>query len=93
MMDTRPRYTGMLGMHGKRKATNLGVTRCDLLIVVGAQVELDRAHWLDDSANLLRDAKIIHIDVDAGPRKLNKKVALLTWELLEMLSVFKGALN
>ena len=29
-------YTGMVGMHGT-KAANLGVTRCDLLIVIGAR--------------------------------------------------------
>src|SRR5699024_109462 len=31
-----PRYTGMIGMHGT-KATNFGVTECDLLIVLGAR--------------------------------------------------------
>ena len=29
-------YTGMLGMHGT-KTSNLGVTKCDLLITVGAR--------------------------------------------------------
>ena len=33
---TDPRYTGMLGMHGT-KASNYGVSECDLLIVVGAR--------------------------------------------------------
>ena len=33
---TNPRYTGMLGMHGT-KTSNLGVSQCDLLIVVGAR--------------------------------------------------------
>ena len=33
---TDPRYTGMLGMHGT-KASNFGVSECDLLIVVGAR--------------------------------------------------------
>ena len=35
---TNPRYTGMLGMHGT-KTSNLGVSRCDLLIVVGARLQ------------------------------------------------------
>lgn len=33
---TNARYTGMIGMHGT-KASNFGVTRCDLLIVIGAR--------------------------------------------------------
>ena len=31
-----PLYTGMLGMHGT-KTSNLGVSGCDLLIVLGAR--------------------------------------------------------
>ena len=34
--NTRPRYTGMIGMHGT-KASNFGVSRCDLLIVIGVE--------------------------------------------------------
>ena len=34
-------YTGMLGMHGT-KTSNLGVTKCDLLITVGARFSEDR---------------------------------------------------
>ena len=33
---TDPLYTGMLGMHGT-KASNYGVSQCDLLVVVGAR--------------------------------------------------------
>ena len=33
---TDPRYTGMLGMHGT-KASNFGVSECDLLVVMGAR--------------------------------------------------------
>ena len=33
---TDPYYTGMLGMHGT-KASNLGVTKCDLLIAIGSR--------------------------------------------------------
>ena len=33
---TDPLYTGMLGMHGT-KTSDLGVTQCDLLIVLGAR--------------------------------------------------------
>ena len=41
--NTRPRYTGMLGMHGT-KASNFGVSQCDLLITVGARRPRGRPH-------------------------------------------------
>ena len=35
---TDPRYTGMLGMHGT-KASNYGVSECDLLIGSGCKIQ------------------------------------------------------
>ena len=67
---TNPRYTGMLGMHGT-KTSNLGVSRCDLLIVVGARFS-DRV--TGNTAKFARNAKIIHIDVDAA--EINKNVVV-----------------
>ena len=64
----RPRYTGMLGMHGT-KASNFGVSQCDLLIVVGARFS-DRV--TGDTKRFANKAKIIHIDVDAA--EINKNV-------------------
>ena len=55
-------YTGMLGMHGT-KTSNLGVTKCDLLITVGARFS-DRV--TGNTAKFAQNAKIIQIDVDAG---------------------------
>ena len=66
--NTRPRYTGMIGMHGT-KASNFGVSRCDLLIVIGARFS-DRV--TGDTKRFAKDAKIIHIDVDAA--EINKNV-------------------
>lgn len=66
--NTRPRYTGMLGMHGT-KASNFGVTKCDLLVVIGARFS-DRV--TGDTSRFAKDAKIIHIDVDAA--EINKNV-------------------
>ena len=63
-----PYYTGMLGMHGT-KASNLGVTKCDLLIAVGARFS-DRV--IGNSRNFARNAKVIHIDVDAA--EINKNI-------------------
>lgn len=69
---TNPRYTGMLGMHGT-KTSNLGVSRCDLLIVVGARFS-DRV--TGNTAKFAKNAKIIHIDVDAAEINKNIKVDL-----------------
>lgn len=65
---TNPRYTGMLGMHGT-KASNLGVSQCDLLVVVGARFS-DRV--TGNAKKFARHAKIIHIDVDEA--EINKNV-------------------
>ena len=66
--NTRPRYTGMLGMHGT-KASNFGVSQCDLLITVGARFS-DRV--TGNTQTFASNAKIIHIDVDAA--EINKNV-------------------
>lgn len=64
------RYTGMLGMHGT-KTSNLGVTKCDLLITVGARFS-DRV--TGNTAKFAQNAKIIQIDVDAAEINKNIKV-------------------
>lgn len=69
---TNPRYTGMLGMHGT-KTSNLGVSRCDLLIAIGARFS-DRV--TGNTAKFARHARIIHIDVDAAEINKNVKVDL-----------------
>ena len=61
-------YTGMLGMHGT-KTSNLGVTKCDLLITVGARFS-DRV--TGNASKFAKNAKIIQIDVDAA--EINKNV-------------------
>ena len=62
------RYTGMLGMHGT-KASNLGVTECDLLIAIGARFS-DRV--TGNAKKFAKNAKILHIDID--PAEINKNV-------------------
>ena len=66
--NTRPRYTGMLGMHGT-KASNLGVSECDLLIVLGARFS-DRV--TGNTKTFAKNAKILQIDVDAA--EINKNI-------------------
>jgi len=63
-----PLYTGMIGMHGT-KATNLGVTKSDLLIVIGARFS-DRV--IGNAKKFARKAKILHIDID--PAEINKNI-------------------
>ena len=62
-----PLYTGMIGMHGS-KASNLLVSKCDLLITLGARFS-DR---VISNQNHIKNAKIIQIDVD--PAEINKNV-------------------
>ena len=64
-----PKYTGMVGMHGT-KTSNLGITECDLLIVVGARFS-DRV--IGNAKKFARNAKILHIDVDAAEISKNIK--------------------
>ena len=64
-------YTsGMLGMHGT-KASNLGVSECDLLITLGARFS-DRV--TGNTKNFAKNAKILQVDVDAV--EINKNVVV-----------------
>lgn len=65
---TDPRYTGMIGMHGT-KASNLGVSECDLLIALGARFS-DRV--VGNPKKFAEHAKILHIDIDAA--EINKNI-------------------
>ena len=56
-----PLHLGMLGMHGARY-TNMALDECDLAIAIGARFD-DRATGLP--AKFLRNARIVHIDIDA----------------------------
>ena len=63
-----PHYTGMIGMHGT-KTSNLGVSKCDLLIAMGARFT-DRV--IGNPDKFATEAKIIHIDID--PAEINKNI-------------------
>ncbi len=65
---THNNFTGLLGMHGT-KASNLGVTNCDLLIVLGARFS-DRV--TSDISKFAPKAKILQIDID--PAEIDKNV-------------------
>ena len=61
-------YTGMLGMHGT-KPSNLGVSKCDLLVVLGARFS-DRV--TGNASKFATKAKILQIDID--PTEIDKNV-------------------
>ena len=61
-------YTGMIGMHGT-KTSNFGVSECDLLIALGARFS-DRV--IGNASTFARQAKILHIDIDAA--EINKNI-------------------
>ena len=61
-------YTGMLGMHGT-KASNFGVSQCDLLVVLGARFS-DRV--TGNASKFASKAKILQIDID--PAEIDKNI-------------------
>ena len=67
-----PLCTWMIGMHGT-KASNMGVTECDLLISLGSRFS-DRV--ILDSSKFAQNAKVVHIDID--PAEINKNIPAYT---------------
>lgn len=61
-------YTGMLGMHGT-KASNYGVSECDLLIAIGVRFS-DRV--IGNAKMFAKNAKILQFDID--PVEVNKNI-------------------
>ena len=87
---TDPRYTGMLGMHGT-KASNYGVSECDLLIVLGARFS-DRV--TGNTETFAKNAKILQIDID--PAEINKNIivsAEIIGDLKEVLHILNRNLK
>lgn len=82
-------YTGMIGMHGT-KASNLGVSECDLLVALGARFS-DRV--VGNAAKFVEGAKVLHIDIDAA--EINKNIrtaASVVGDLKEILTKINGML-
>ena len=77
-----PLYTGMLGMHGT-KASNFGVSECDLLIAIGVRFS-DRV--TGNVKKFATNAKILQFDVDAAEINKNVKTdASVIGDALEVL--------
>lgn len=78
-----PLYTGMIGMHGT-KASNIGVQECDLLIGLGVRFS-DRV--VSNAKTFAKNAKILHIDVDAAEIDKNiKTTASVVGDLKDILT-------
>ena len=87
---TDKRYTGMLGMHGT-KASNYGVSECDLLVVIGARFS-DRV--TGNTATFAKNAKILQIDID--PAEMNKNILItagVVGDIAEVLSKINAKLQ
>ena len=87
---TAANYTGMIGMHGT-KTTNIGVSKCDLLIALGARFS-DRV--VSNPKTFAPKAKILHIDIDAA--EINKNVrtaASVVGDLKEVLTIMNKKLT
>lgn len=84
------RYTGMIGMHGT-KASNFGVSECDLLIALGARFS-DRV--VGNPKKFAENAKVLHIDVDAAEINKNIKTDVsLVGDLKEVLTKLNERLS
>ena len=83
------KYTGMIGMHGT-KASNFGVSECDLLIALGARFS-DRV--VGNAAKFAAGAKVLHIDIDAAEIDKNiKTTASVVGDLKEILTKINAKL-
>ena len=82
-------HTGMIGMHGT-KASNIAATKSDLIIVIGARFS-DR---VISKQNHIKNAKILHIDID--PAEINKNVkvdACIIGDVKEVLAKLYPLIN
>ena len=83
-------YTGMLGMHGT-KPSNFGVSKCDLLVVLGARFS-DRV--TGNASKFANNAKVIQIDID--PAEIDKNImtdASITGDLDVVLRAINAKLE
>ena len=81
-----PKYTGMIGMHGT-KASNFGVSECDLLIAIGVRFS-DRV--LGNPKKFAKQAKILQIDID--PVEINKNI-IVNHSIIGDVAIVLGKLN
>ncbi len=81
--ETDPLFTGMLGMHGT-KTSNYAVTKCDLLVTIGARFS-DRV--TGNTQTFAKNAKVLQIDVD--PAEIDKNIPVDTAVIGDVKVVLK----
>ena len=87
---TKPNYTGMLGMHGT-KTSNIGVSKCDLLISVGVRFS-DRV--IGNPKEFAKNAKILQFEIDAAEINKNIRVdAAVIGDVKEILKLINPKLK
>jgi len=80
----------MIGMHGT-KASNFGVSECDLLIALGARFS-DRV--VGNPKKFAEHAKVLHIDIDAAEIDKNIRTDVsVVGDLKEVLSKINSKLE
>ena len=83
-------YTGMLGMHGT-KPSNFGVSKCDLLVVIGARFSY---RVTGNASKFANNAKILQIDID--PAEIDKNImtdASIHGDIKEVLELLNERLE
>lgn len=85
--NNHPLYVGLLGMHGDY-APNIKTNECDVLIAVGMRFD-DRV--TGDVSRYARQAKVIHIDIDAAEiNKIIKADVPIHADAKEALKILTG---
>ena len=85
-----PRFTGMVGMHGT-KVSNLMVSSCDLLIVIGARFS-DRV--ISKGSTFATQARILQLDID--PAEFDKNIisdSHVVGDIKEILTILNSRLE
>lgn len=88
--SNHPSFCGMLGMHGDY-AANIKTNECDVLLAIGMRFD-DRV--TGDISRYARQAKVIHIDIDAA--ELNKIIKAdigIQSDAKEALKTLKGLVD
>jgi acetolactate synthase-1/2/3 large subunit len=88
--ETDPLCLKMLGMHGSIYS-NIAINKADLVIALGVRFD-DRV--TGKLAEFCKNAKIIHVDIDAGELNKNKKADLaIEGDVKEFISKFTKAVK
>ncbi len=84
------KFMGMIGMHGT-KASNIGINSADVVVAIGMRFS-DRV--TSNTAKFVKNAKIIHIDIDAAEICKNVRITQeLVGDAKEVLKALNERIN